>query len=165
MGDRTTTTRKPKPGDIFEIPLPDGAIGYGQVVLANRVLYVIVFRKIYASRPDLSEIPTSGPALASWTTDALIHHGAWKIIGNAPVDVSTVPFPSHRVLIKGVHHVGDFDAKHFRPATEAEAALLDQRTSVSPMVLQNALAALHGRLPRDDSVDKLTVEYLAKRVI
>jgi hypothetical protein len=97
--------------------------------------------------------------------DALIHHGDWPIIGNAPVDDTAIPFPSHRVLIRGVHHVGDFCAKHFRPATEAEVALLDQLTSMSPRLYQDAKAALHGLLPRKPVFDKLTVEYLAKRVL
>src|SRR4051794_27416313 len=73
-------------GDVFQIPIDDTRIGYGQVVLKPEkpILFICVFAATTAPGvpPDLDEITRSDILLAGSTFDALFNHGRWTIVGN-----------------------------------------------------------------------------------
>lgn len=152
-------------GDVFEVPAPDGRLGYGQVIKDGSVIYVVIFRDLYGSQPDLLDILESDPLLVGWTVDSLMYHGRWKVVGNKPPILDRVPFPSYKVRVDGVECVRDFAGDTHRAATPKEWELLDEKTTVAPIRYQNALFAHHGLGEWKPYYDDLTVEYARHRVL
>lgn len=160
---RSSTTVRA--GDIFEILAPDGRRGYGQVILAGSVIYVVVFRDLFVERPSLSALADEDLLLVGWTLDALIHHGEWKIVGHRPPIAARVPFPSYKVRVNGVPHVHDFHGKNYRTASGKDWDLLENKTTVAPIRYQNALLAHHGFGEWRNDYELLTVEHARRRVL
>ena len=167
-------TRKPKAavGDIFQIPLDEARVAYGQVVAINTgpgPLYVIIFGRAWPreSNPDPAAIVADKIELVAPTMDALIWHGRWPIVGNLHPDLTRVPFPSYRITIGSADrwYVESFDHKRRRPAQPAELERLTNPTSFAPIRLQNAIAAVHRLGPWDPAFDELTYESATQRSI
>src|SRR5215207_1084563 len=135
---------KPKVGDVFDVPAPDGRRGIGQVVRAGGVPYVIILRDLFEDRPPPVELVAKEILLAAWTTDALFFHGRWVVVGNCPVVEDRIPYPSYLVLINGELVVEDFNGASRRLATPDDLRLLHYRTTYSPITLQKALLAQNG---------------------
>jgi hypothetical protein len=62
---------KLKVGDVFEIPINDSLVGYGQIVRAGKVLYVVIFggRK-WCQEPFIAQeatAPTARKRSARWS--------------------------------------------------------------------------------------------------
>jgi hypothetical protein len=157
---RSTRVRS---GDIFEIPLSDCRLGYGQIIIDGNVLYVAVFRNIYPALPDLDELINSDILLVGWTVDALIQHGDWKIVGNRQPIVDRVPLPSYKVSLNGARYLHDFSGNDRRPATDDEWELLDYKTTVAPIRYQKALLAHHGLVEWLQEYEHLTAEHARRR--
>lgn len=136
--------RKLKQGDIFDIPSPDGRKGFGQIVVAGKTLYVVVFLGLRMEAPTPTEIVGEDILLTGWTVDALIHHGRWSVVGNHQPRMERIPFPNYKVVMNGVECVRDFFDTTLRPATAKEAALLDHQTTVAPIRYQKAFLAHYG---------------------
>ncbi len=80
--------RKPKIGDIFEIPLSDGRKAYGQLLNLSKMGPIIqVFDLISDGSPTLEEIVDSKLLFPPVITGlfAAIRDKMWKVIGNIPV--------------------------------------------------------------------------------
>lgn len=150
-------------GDIFEMPLPDGRRGYGQVIIGGDVLYVAVFRDIYDALPDLDELIKNDVLLVGWTLDALIYHDRWKIVGNRQPIAARVPFPSYKVRVSGEAYVHDFEGGNYRSATAEDWELLDYKKTVAPIRYQRALFAHHGVGDWTKDYEELTVEHARRR--
>lgn len=163
MGKAKGRSIRAAAGDIFEIPLPDGRSGYGQIIIDGDELYVAVFRDLYSALPDLDELVENDILLVGWTADALIYHGRWKIVGNRPPIVARVPFPSYKVSLSGKPYVHDFAGKNRRPATAEEWQLLDYKTNVAPIRYQKAFLAYHGIGEWLQYYKELTVEHARRR--
>lgn len=165
-----TSKRSSKPvavreGDVFEISAPDGKLGFGQVIVSGKILYVVFFEDLYSEVPDLDDLIKSKLLLVGWTVDALIFHGRWKIVGNRPPDSERVPFPSYKVLMRGKVHVHDFRGKELRLADPAELELLENKTTVAPIRYQKAFLAHHGFEKWEADYERLTVAYAQRRVV
>lgn len=152
-------------GDIFEIPIPDGRRGYGQVIVGGKVFYIAVFRGLHHVQPDLGELIQDDILLVGWTVDALIYHGEWKIVGNRPPTSPRVPFPSYKVLVNGRPCTHDFNGDNFRPATPRDLELLENKTTVAPIRYQNALLAFHGFGEWRSDYNELTAQHARHRVL
>ena len=163
-GRRKQSEINVKVGDIFEIPILYGRRGFGQVIVAGDVLYVVIFENLYPDVPDLDQLIGSSLLFAGWTLDALLFHGRWRIVGNRPPDMQRVPFPSYKVLIDGKMHVYDFQSRDYRLATREDNEVLELKTTVAPIRYQNALIAHHGMAKWDPDYDKLTIEHAKRRV-
>lgn len=91
---------KLKEGDILQFGLPDGRFGYA-VVVDHGVLpsggtpYIAVFASAYTGVPDVAKLAEDTLALAGWTTDALVYHNQWKVVGHA-FPVPALPLPISR---------------------------------------------------------------------
>lgn len=155
--------KKLRARDIFEIPASDGRRGYGQIVIPGTVLYAIVFEELYAQQPVVSDIASGKVLLVGWTTDALIYHGKWRVIGSESVPIN-IPFPNYKVSQRGRMMLTDFHGKPIRPVTRKEAELLDYKSSVSPAVLEDSLFVLH-QLASGSVHEPLLLENARKRCI
>ena len=154
-----------KAGDVFEMTISDGRLGYGVIVIARKTLYVAILRDLYTERPHLSNLTSAPIALVGWTMDALIYHGRWSVAYHRYPDRHDIPYPNWKVEVSGVMQTTDFAGKILRPCTADEARLLDFRSSRSPIGFQNALEALHGLGTWRADYENLTPSYAFNRVL
>jgi len=160
---------KLKIGDVFSIPITKELMGYGQIVLAGTVQYIVAFEKAYPKeeKVDVERIISGNIFLVGHTTDARLYHGMWKIVGNAPVPKERIPFPCYK-LCQGTADnivVVDFEGNILRTASKEEKQLLSYRPSFAPIRFEKALQARHGIGSWDKDYDELTVEYARQRVL
>ena len=162
--------RKPqtKAGDIFAVPLDEGRVGYGQVLLhkvASYNLYVAVFRPLWPadSPPPVAEIVSSEIALLGGTMDALIWHGNWPIVGNVAPDLERFPWPHFICGPSERCHVEDFHGRVVRSATPEDQSFYRLRFARAPIAYENCLRAIHGIGPWPPDHDKLTYKYVLSR--
>jgi hypothetical protein len=73
---------EPKRGDVFEIPLPDGRRGYGQVLDATMSGFFAIASD---DRLPIEEVVASPVAFRIWCMSDCIRKGIWPIIGNLPL--------------------------------------------------------------------------------
>jgi len=151
-------------GDVFEIPTPDGRLGYGAIVVARKIIYVIIFKRLHSRRPNIGDLARDEIALVGWTMDALIFHGAWTMIGSGYPARDDVPFPNFRVLIEGKTYVTDFQGAVLGPIRADETDLLDQKWSLAPIGFQDAFFALHRLASSKPYHEELGVEYARRRM-
>ncbi|MFO0777623.1 MAG: Imm26 family immunity protein [Nitrospira sp.] len=159
---------KLKVGDIIEIPINDNLVGYGQIVCAGKVLYVVIFEEAYpkAKRIDIQKVVAGKILLVGHTLDGRLYHGMWKVIGNVPIDTTRIPFPCYKLELgsEGMVVV-DFDGTVMRKANKQEEDLLTFRTTRAPIGFEHALQAKHGIRPWDPDDEQLTLEFVKNRVM
>ena len=124
MADRKAKARRirPKPGDVFQIPLPDGRFAYGRVF---RDASVGIYKQVSAapqSPPDREEF-----AFIVGLYKDVLTSGRWPIIGRRPFpdeDAAWPPPKSIKDPISGrysLYHKGEI-----RPASPEECAGLER---------------------------------------
>jgi hypothetical protein len=165
MATRRKRSVRIKTGDIIAMSLPNGKLGYGQVIVGGVMFYVAVFRQIFDSPPELDELLQGEIIFVGWTTDALIYHSLWRVVGNRLPIAARVPFPTYKVRINGVAHIHDFNGENRRPASPEHWELLDYHASHAPIRYQNALLAHHGFGEWKDYYDEITIEHARRRVL
>ena len=153
-----------KVGDVFEMEMPDGRLGYGAILIARKILYVIVLRDLYEERPPMSALVSAPVALVGWTMDALIYHGRWKIAFRGYPDRSDIPYPNWKVEVSGALQTTNFAGDLLGPCRADEVDLLDFKFSYSPIVYQSALEAVHGLGEWKADYEELTPPLAFKRM-
>jgi len=135
-------------GDVFQIPIDDNRVGYGQVVLRPEkpVLFICVFAA--TTRPDqlpnIDEIIGSDILLAGNTFDAKFNHGHWTIVGNRTSNLTTIALPNYKSGMGDTAIVEAIDRSRRRPASKEEEHSLPFRTYTAPMNFELALKAIAG---------------------
>lgn len=114
---------RPKIGDVFEIPLPDGRFAYGRV-------YDDAGVGIYNTITELSGSPPIGCRDFMFNVgmyEDILKSGKWQIVGHDPFesDESAYPPPSY------IHDdlSGEYSIYHrgeIRPASESECSGLEE---------------------------------------
>lgn len=143
-------SKRPRLGDIFLIPVDDDGAVLGQ--LADRVQsawFVIVFDGLHnpAAPIDLRAATTNPIRLQGITSHARIAHGFWRVVGNLPVDTARIRWPTYRTMTSfepRAHVVINHKGEAIRPATWRDRGL-PEMTTVSAMVVEQAVRALHKR--------------------
>lgn len=80
--------KKPKEGDIFEIPLSNGRKAYGQYLYFSKLGPIIqIFSLITTETASLDQILDSKPLFPPVITGlfAALNKKKWKVIGNNPI--------------------------------------------------------------------------------
>jgi hypothetical protein len=139
----------PRVGDVLQMPLGRGLVGHAQLVAMAPYgnIYVVVFRSVDRedAPPPASSVVRDDIAFVGNTLDGNVREGSWRIVGNLPPDLDRVPFPAYKFMRPpNVWFIESFDGSRSRPATTEEADALDFRETVSPAVMEHALAKLHG---------------------
>lgn len=154
----------PRRGDVFELGTPDGRFGYGVVVEGGGVPYIAILRGLHDSCPAIDELENDRVALVGWTMDSWFYHGRWSLVGTLDPDRVDVPYPNFIVGIDGEPHATDYKGEVLGPAHPEEMGLLDNKSSRAPIGFQNAFLALHGYREWDAADDKLTADYVRRRI-
>jgi len=137
-----------KVGDVFQIPVNDHSVAYGQIVskMKPNPPLMAVFEKLYppGQSIDIETIVRDEIVFLVNSFDSKITSGEWPLIGNRPPDERMV-LPNFKTSIgsPGNFYVMSYDATRRRPATAEEARWLPLRSSVSPSLLQQAIRAHH----------------------
>lgn len=135
-------------GDVFQIPIDDARIGYGQVVLKPEkpVLFICVFAATTppGTLPDLSEIVRSDILLAGSTFDALFRHGRWTVVGNVASNLASIALPVYKSGMGDTAVVETLDRSRRRRATKEEERSLPFRTYSAPILFEDAIKAIGG---------------------
>ncbi len=149
-------------GDVFTIPLDDERVGYGQIVdrwgKSGGHFYFAVFDGVHPAdaEPDLDAVLAEPLALLGLSMDALLLHGHWRVVGHREVDTAAVPWPAYKEGVSPrVFDVVDYTGQRRRRATPEEAEALPFRAVVAPIVIEDALKALHGLKNWNPAYDKL----------
>ncbi|MBB5714160.1 Imm26 family immunity protein [Sphingomonas aerophila] len=150
-------------GDLFELVVPDGRLGYG-IIVKRGILknggapYIAIFGSVHAGRPDPNWVVRDDVALAGWTLDSLFYHGHWNVIARS-LPLPSIPFPNFKVEQDGRIYVTDVTGAFVGEASQAEIELLDYQFSRTPLLFQDAFEALHGFQTWNQTHDKLTPAY------
>ncbi|HEX2970891.1 MAG TPA: Imm26 family immunity protein [Tepidisphaeraceae bacterium] len=135
-------------GDVFQIPIDNVRVGYGQVVLRpeKNVLFICVFAATtpVGVSPDLDEIVKSDILLAGSTFDAKFRHGHWTIVGEVTSNLSAIALPVYKEGLGDKAFVETLDRSRRRPATRQEEQSLPFRTYTAPVGFEQALKAIAG---------------------
>lgn len=78
---------RPKDGDVFVVPLPDGTNGLAQVLTNDMV---VVFGRRYSGTPSASEALSAPVAFRTILSPEYWRGGQWTKIGSSPVNPSNV---------------------------------------------------------------------------
>jgi Immunity protein 26 len=152
-------------GDLFELPLPDGRVGYGIVVRRGPggAPFIAIFRSAYDHRPEAADVAKDEVAVAGWTTDSLLYHGQWVVIERG-IPLPYVPFPNFKVGMEGTTYVVDFGGEIIDVASPREVELLDYQHSHTALIFQDAFEAMHGFGEWQHHFEKLTPAHAKARI-
>jgi hypothetical protein len=113
---------RPKAGDIFQIPLPDGRFAYGKVF---RDASVGVYQKIFDSP---TEPPIEAPfAFIVGLYDDILKSGMWPIVGHEPLESEEDEWPPPNFVqdeISGAYSI--YHKGEMRPSSEEECRRLER---------------------------------------
>ncbi|WP_323519620.1 Imm26 family immunity protein [Mucilaginibacter sp. 10I4] len=145
---------KIKEGDIFTIPIDEQTQGYGQIVkIPNKHSFIMA---VFEGRWDknetvsLEEIIKKQTLFLGFTTDALLFHGRWVIVGNIISNLSSFTMPFFKLgLPSEPQKLVNYNLDEIRLATPEESKLLAFHSSSSPIGYQKALQAHYGLIEYD----------------
>ena len=128
-------------GDLISIPLSDGFIAVGQIILPGVSFYL----GVDPSRRTTVEAPHDfAPKLFAWTNDAELYRGNWeKLVDRLPVSPD-FPRPDFKVEIAGRMVVESFEGQMIRDFVPGQDDALNYRSTQSPLLVQDAVNALNG---------------------
>jgi Immunity protein 26 len=146
--------RRPKAGDVFQAPVGDDRVAYGQVLSTEEFVHLVVFDRPHDAEGehDFNEVLGTPVILYAWTHDDLLRDGTWHVVENRPVEPSAHP-PVE--FIEMADEPGEFQAVDWagnvlRPATPEEVENAPFRSIDSPESVQEAVEAWHGIRPWED---------------
>jgi hypothetical protein len=139
-------------GDVFSMPFDDERVTYGQIVerwgASGGHYYLAIYDaiRLREDNVDLDDVVAQRVALLGISTDALLQHGHWQVVGNHAVDVDGIPWPAYKegVSPPGTFDVVDYTGRRRRRATAEEIERLAFRPMPTPFVLEKAFQALNG---------------------
>jgi hypothetical protein len=145
--------RRARVGDVFQIPVGDDHVAYGQVLSEEEgiFMHLVVFEGLHARNEyDRDEVMRAPAELYAWTdTDPLGKR--WRVVDNGPINRETLP-PVEFVEMAAPEEfqVVDYEGNVLRPATAKEVENAPFRTMISTEAVEEAVEAWHGRRPWND---------------
>ena len=154
-----------KAGDVFEMLVPDGRLGYGTIIIGGKCPYIIVHSGLYSARPSMNELASDSIAFVGWTMDALVYHRRWTLVMKGYPSRHDIPYQNCKVKRGDQIVATDFSGRVILgPITLSEAEILDFKSSWSPIIFQDALEALHGFGEWKPNYDEITPAYAFNRM-
>jgi hypothetical protein len=138
--------RRPKAGDVFQIPVDDRA-AYGQVLSTQEFLHLVVFDGLHdpEGEHDPKEVLRAPVILYAWTRDDFLRNGQWPVVDSRVVEPNaTPPVEFIEMAEPDEFQAVDWAGNVLRPASPAEVEHAPFRSINSPESVQEALEAWHG---------------------
>mgnify|MGYP005845335461 CR=1 FL=1 len=159
---------KTKIGDYFKIPLEDGRFGIGCVLARTPpAFYIGALKDVFSKVEDFDckslKNPKSFAILGSFF-DSKIKNGDWQILGNYRFPLNGFPKPYIKIK-RGDDYVIEtlLGRDYVRDATPEDILYYENPSNKSPMILQNALNALHGLKEWNPKYKKVSEEFVRKQ--
>ena len=146
--------RRPKRGDVFQIPAGDDRVAYGQVLSEEEgvFMHLVVFDGLHDAEDDhdVDEVMSAPAELYAWT-DTRPLGKRWRVVDNRAIDRDALP-PVEFVEMAAPEEfqVVDYDGNVLRPATAREVENAPFRTMVSTDAVEEAVEAWHELRPWED---------------
>jgi hypothetical protein len=143
--------RRPKKGDVFEIPVGDHRVAHGQILSTeDGLVHLVVFDGLGdADREhDLDEVLQAPVVLYAWTNDGLFGK-RWTVVESRPVNAKP-PVEFVEMAEPGEFQVVDYDGNVLRSASPEDREGAPFRSINSPESVEEALEAWHGIRPWED---------------
>ena len=136
-------------GDIFKIPVSEDDCCYGRVVDRNQyLLYLAVMEDVWKTEltPSISDLVSGNIVLAALSTDAMIWHGRWPIVGNDTRYLEKIVRPIYKLeyLKSNETKIVSMFGDEIQDADPDQARILKNQKVVAPIRLGNAAKALNG---------------------
>jgi hypothetical protein len=146
--------RRAQVGDVFQIPVGDGQVAYGQVLSEEEgiFMHLVVFEGLHeaANEHDLDEVMKAPAELYAWT-DTWPLGKRWRVVDSRPINRETLPPVEFvEMAAPGEFQVVDYEGTVLRPATAKEVENAPFRTMISTEAVEEAVEAWHGRRPWED---------------
>jgi Immunity protein 26 len=147
--------RKPQVGDLFQIPVDNDHVAYGQVIASDEDVFfhLVIFDGLH----DMNEEPDIEAALGApvilylWSRDDCLRDGTWPTVGNATVCPNSIPRVEYVEMERaGVFQVIDLFGNVLRPASRDDIESAPFRSMQKPQTFQDAVKAWHGRAEWSD---------------
>jgi hypothetical protein len=128
-------------GSVLGIPLQHDCWALAQVLVPGTVFYLGAAPVRFAqlpSPPDIAGLPLS---VFSWTNDAEVYRGRWRVLGQYELQGSSRPAIQYKVAVSGKMMVESFDGTSLRDYDEQADSHLGHRTSRSPLLFEDIVRA------------------------
>jgi Immunity protein 26/Regulator of ribonuclease activity B len=145
--------RRPKAGDVFQIPVDDDRAAYGQVLSTKEFLHLVVFDGLHDpdGEHDLDEVLRAPVIFYAWTRDDFLRNGKWPVVESRVVEPNaTPPVEFIEMAEPDEFQAVDWVGNVLRPASPAEVENAPFRSINSPKFVQEAVEAWHGGRPWQD---------------
>jgi hypothetical protein len=132
-----------KSGDLLSIPLDGDLIAIGQVIDSGQEMYLCVYHPLFIAGQDIPPLAGTDIALIARTSDELLWHGQWTVIGhqNPPADV---PRPFYVIDTPNGPMLRTYHGNDVRPATAKDVISYGHQFSVSNITFVKAMRHIHG---------------------
>jgi hypothetical protein len=163
---------KLKEGDVFTIPLGKDEVGFGQIVIYEKYIFIICifdFKQQVREMFNLEKITSSSVLFFGHTTKAKIIDKNWPIIGNYQPNLKNIELPYY----KQGHPLSEMFITNYNgdkicTATEKEFSKLQYEAVVAPLIYEDALKA-HFNIEEwlADTYNDLLYEYVlnSKKIV
>jgi hypothetical protein len=147
--------RGPEAGDVFEIPVRDERVAYGQVLSSEEgELHLVVFEGLYepGAEQDLDKVLQPPVFVYAWTDDDYFRDGTWRVVERRVVEPNAQPPVEFIEMadVPGEFQAVDWAGNVLRPAAPNEVENAPFRSINSPKSIQEAVEAWHGIRPWED---------------
>jgi hypothetical protein len=151
-----------KAGDLLSIPIDEQRIAIGHVIDPGQVFYLCVYLPLFAADQAIPDLSSTEIALIARTSDELVWHGRWKVIGNQNVPAN-VPRPHHVVGTQEGLRLRTFAGEDVRPANDNDLAVYGYESSVSNIKFAKVMRHIHGIEPYPDDYSKISYRLAYER--
>jgi len=128
-------------GAVLAIPVGPDKWALSQVLVPGIDFYLGAASKVFAGLPEAKQIEGLPLAILSWTNDAEVWRGNWKLLGSHEVQPAIDPDSAYKVAISGKMMVEAFNGQLLREYDPQKDAHLNYRTIRSPLLVQDKVQA------------------------
>ena len=157
-----------KEGDVFSIPLGNGEIGFGQIIVfpdkSTMIICVFDIKSDNDNNIDIEIICSSPIIFLGYTTDAKLYHQDWKIVGNYNKNIEEVVLPYNKIGVPPDNiFIANYKGQNLKEINEDIFNKLSYETNIAPIRYENALKAYYKLQEwNDDLYDKLLYRHTLK---
>ena len=151
-----------KAGDLLSIPVDESRIAIGHVIDQGQEIYLCVYQPLFPAGEAIPDLSITEIALIARTSDELIWHGRWSVIGRQEPP-KIIPRPPYVVDTPAGLRLRDFHGGDIRPANEQDMAVYGRQFSVSNIKFYRVMRHIHGVEPYPDDFSRITYGVACKR--
>ena len=131
-------------GSVLGIPVGPDKWALAQVLVPGIVFYLGAVPKAFDGLPEAKQIDGLRLSILSWTDDAEVYRGKWKLLGTYEVQTTVNPDTAYKVEVSGQMMVESFDGQSYRTYDPENDSHLSYRKSRSPLLVQDMVEAACG---------------------